>query len=480
MSDPVLARLGATLALWDTKWARMFDDSMIARLVRGAGTLLAMPLIPFVAGSWWIRHLDALVLWSVGLLFFLSPLVGTGINAALVVVAFSLLGLRWVVQPASRPYWAAIDFAVLGYAMVHVVATCFSAFWLASIKGLLKMVIYWCAYFCFRNVMTVRGEAWRWVMLALMAAGTIQAGIGVYQWGIGVEPLANWEDPETLDPLTRVYATLMNPNLLAGYLLPVLALLLAHVLIWRGFWRWAACAAACLSVVCIFFTYSRGAYLAVLAEGTIFALGALALVWANIRRKGTVLLAAGATSAALLALAGYRILSDPSLFARISSIFTLRGHSSNSFRMNVWTGVVQMIGDNFWIGVGIGNTAFRKIYSLYMISGFEALGAYNIFLEVMAEMGIVGLLMFLGLLGVTFFRVKVLFQVEEWSHRCLALAILAALVGMLVMGMVDTVYYRPAIQLQFWFLLALAWGIGPTESTLAAKQGSISDRTPLA
>ncbi|GIW23294.1 MAG: hypothetical protein KatS3mg068_2301 [Candidatus Sericytochromatia bacterium] len=30
------------------------------------------------------------------------------------------------------------------------------------------------------------------------------------------------------------------------------------------------------------------------------------------------------------------IIKSPSTFERITSIFTLRGHSSNSFRVNVW------------------------------------------------------------------------------------------------------------------------------------------------
>lgn len=41
-----------------------------------------------------------------------------------------------------------------------------------------------------------------------------------------------------------------------------------------------------------------------------------------------------------------------------------------------------MFKDNWWIGVGPGNTAFRLAYGLYMKSGFDALGTYCVPLEV--------------------------------------------------------------------------------------------------
>jgi len=37
--------------------------------------------------------------------------------------------------------------------------------------------------------------------------------------------------------------------------------------------------------------------------------------------------------------------------------------------------------DNFLIGIGTGNTTFRLVYGLYMVTGFDALGAYNIYLD---------------------------------------------------------------------------------------------------
>ena len=257
-------------------------------------------------------------------------------------------------------------------------------------------------------------------------------------------------------------STLMNPNLLAGYLLPIFPLAVSASLVWKGAARFLGIGAAIVTPICIWFTYSRGAYLGLVAVLAVYALLGLSLGWEHLKRSRKLQLALG--GGALVALGGVaaRIATSPALQERIASMFTLRGHSSNSFRVNVWTGVFQMIHDHPIVGVGIGNTAFRKMYSLYMLSGFEALGAYNIFLEVMAEMGIIGLVVFTWLLVAYLARNFLTYWLGQGESRWWAVAVIAGLVGMGIMGMVDTVYYRPAIQLQFWLLLAITVAISPT------------------
>jgi putative inorganic carbon (HCO3(-)) transporter len=300
------------------------------------------------------------------------------------------------------------------------------------------------------------------VLAALFVAGTIEATYGVYQWKIGVEPLANWEDPETLDPLTRVYSTLMNPNLLAGYLLPIFPLALTAVARWRMPFRLLPAVALVVVPPCIFFTYCRSAYVAIVFVLAIFGGMGAWLGRERLRSSRKLAFGLGAAVVGVLGLVGLRIATNPALQTRLLSIFTLRGHSSNSFRVNVWEGVLKMVHDNWLIGVGVGNTAFRKMYSLYMVSGFEALGAYNIWLEVLAEMGIIGLAIFTWLLVAYLARNVWTYWLGQGESRWWAVAVLASLVGMGVMGMVDTVFYRPAVQLQFWLLLATTIAISPS------------------
>ncbi|MEB3284273.1 MAG: O-antigen ligase family protein [Candidatus Sericytochromatia bacterium] len=327
------------------------------------------------------------------------------------------------------------------------------------------MLIFWLAYLCFRMAFTQRSAS-LWVIGALIVTAGLQGTYGVYQWLVGVEPLANWEDPEALNPLTRVYGSLMNPNLLAGYLLSAFPIAAAVTVFSRGIYRAVAAFTACTTLICIFFTYSRGAYLGLLSSLGIFLGMAALLMWPRFKHQRGIVTAMVTALAALCAGVVWKVVSTPALLERLASIFTLRGHSSNSFRLNVWTGVWQMIQDNWLVGVGVGNNAFRKMYSLYMVSGYEALGAYNIFLEVLAELGILGLAAFLFINLLAWKTNWRTFRQGDPPARWMAAGITAALVGTWVMGLFDTVFYRPAIQLQFWLLLALTitWSgnIAPT------------------
>ncbi len=66
----------------------------------------------------------------------------------------------------------------------------------------------------------------------------------------------------------------------------------------------------------------------------------------------------------------------------------MRSDSSNSFRFNVYNSCIDMFKDNYLLGIGVGNQNFREIYGLYMKTGFDALSAYNIYLETTVESGV--------------------------------------------------------------------------------------------
>ena len=453
-----LTRLG--LATAEGRLGRALGESRLIGGALGLSHKLHDAMRGWIQGSVFARHTEALALGATGLLFLASPWVGTGINAALVLLALAFVVFRLFCQPDTRAPFSSLDLAVLAFVAVHFVAAGFSSYLVPSLKGIAKMLIYWSAYFVFRQVLQTR-PAFFVVVACLLGSAAAESAYGVFQWIVGVEPLANWEDPETLDPLTRVYGSLMNPNLLAGYLLPVFPLALTAAAVWRGPWRYLGVAAAALSPICMWFTYSRGAYLGMVASVAVFGLMATWLAWPWLKQQKAVMAAAAAGVVGVFALLVLRIATSPQLQERIASIFTLRGHSSNSFRMNVWIGVMDMVRDNWVIGIGIGNTAFRKMYGLYMVSGYEALGAYNVFLEVLAEMGVVGLVVWLWLLVAFSARNLDTFKRGQGAQRWWAAAILAAFAGTFVMGMVDTVFYRPAVQLQFWLLLAMTIAIAP-------------------
>jgi putative inorganic carbon (HCO3(-)) transporter len=114
-----------------------------------------------------------------------------------------------------------------------------------------------------------------------------------------------------------------------------------------------------------------------------------------------------------------------------------------------------MFKDNWLLGIGCGNQNFREIYGLYMKTGFDALSAYNIYLETAVESGIFALGAFLGFLGANIYKaVKFIFS-SKTTDSVFVLCALLSLIGILTHGFVDTVFFRPQIQFTFWIMIGI-------------------------
>jgi putative inorganic carbon (HCO3(-)) transporter len=130
-----------------------------------------------------------------------------------------------------------------------------------------------------------------------------------------------------------------------------------------------------------------------------------------------------------------------------------------------------MIRDFPILGIGPGNDAFNRIYPLYQLPNYSALGTYSIPLEILVETGIVG-----GLTYLWFVVVLAAHGLRRWFHLLRdrdpaglwVAAGLAACAGMMVHGLVDTVWYRPQVHVLWWFCVALISSRLVSPSTSAA------------
>ena len=124
--------------------------------------------------------------------------------------------------------------------------------------------------------------------------------------------------------------------------------------------------------------------------------------------------------------------------------------------MNVYNSAIQMFHDNWLCGIGVGNKVFREIYGLYMLSGFDALSCYCVFLEMAVESGILSLLAYLMFLGSLLFAgVRSFIQSKDYNYKVLLFITFISIVAVMVHGLVDTVYFRPQIQYVFWIMAAI-------------------------
>ena len=380
------------------------------------------------------------------------PLV-TRAGLSLLIAACCLLWVLWALRTTPGQI-GPINLALLAVLAVALLATGFSPVPVAAAKGLMKLTSYLGVYALLRQLLASSPLWWDRLVAALLAGQLLTSVIGIRQLYADSSQLARWSDNNSVaEGTVRIYSTLDNPNLLGGYLLPILPLAVVAVLRWRTLpRRLFALSSLVLGIVALVLTYSRGAWM-----GMVASLGLLGLLlvmrqirhWPPFWRRTLPLLLMVGTAVALVVL----VTQVEPLRVRVMSLVAGREDSSNNFRINVWTSVLAMINDRPWLGIGPGNTAFNLIYPLYQQPKFNALSAYSIPLELLVEAGVPGLLAGLALL---FTAVRTgLRQGQGLGMLSLpSLAAVAVFAGLAVQGLTDTIFFRPEVQLVALFSLA--------------------------
>jgi putative inorganic carbon (hco3(-)) transporter len=413
--------------------------------------------------SFLLQHIDDLIFVVMILLFTTSLFAGTGLIGLIAIIAFLLTLVKFLLFKSEDSIKTAINLPVFLYFLIAAISVAFSFYFFPSIKGYFKMIIYLGAYISFLSCLKSKPSRIPVIITILSLLVGIEAFYAVYQNFAGVEDIATWQDKTAVNPeqlMNRVYGTLkpFNPNLLGGYLVSGLSALVGTFFL--GFKNKSKTVLSAIGIIltlaAIGLTGSRGAYIATAAIAFGFVIISGHLLWHDFSEKKWLKKAWLFSIIAVVAGVCLLILISPSLQHRVLSIFALRGDSSNSFRMNVYTSTFKMFLDNPLIGIGPGNTTFRLVYGLYMITGFDALGAYCVPLEIAAESGIFALLSFLWLLFMCFIRsIKNICSNTSFEKKILISVCILSITGMMVHGFVDTVWYRPQIHLIFWLYIAI-------------------------
>lgn len=424
--------------------------------------------------SWLMQRADLIGALLVLLVFGLAPFVSNALLGVLLMACAALwllLTLSDDVEAGSQ--MTPIHLLVLLYWGIATVATALSPVRTAAFEGWTKLTLYLILFALMARLL--RSPRIRsLVILAYLLVALLVSVVGLRQWFFGATALATWVDNRsTLAGTTRVYSFLGNPNLLAGYLLPAVVFSAVAFFAWK---RWLPKALALLmsgvNAACLILTFSRGGWIGFVVSG--FVLLMLLIYWFSIYlprfwRIWALPIALGVSVAAVvLAIAAVDPLRD-----RVMSIFAGRNDSSNNFRINVWMAVLDMIRDRPILGIGPGNDAFNKVYPRYQETGYTALSAYSIPLEIAVETGLIGLGCFLWMLLVTFnqgwIRLQALRRRVDREAFWLIAAI-ATMFGMLSHGVVDTVWYRPQVSTLWWLVIAMVASYYPS-TTGETEQG---------
>ena len=219
------------------------------------------------------------------------------------------------------------------------------------------------------------------VAQALGASAVLVVLWGLFQFVFGVDVAdVKWTDPEAFPELRkRIFSTLENPNVLAGYLDVMICLALGLLtMAERRAQKIILIVAIGMFALCLVMTYSRGAFIAIAIVFAVYG------VWKDWR----ILIA-------FAAITGLLAYSDSTFTNRILSAFSM-GDSSEAVRVGIWVSTSAMISDHPFTGIGWG--AYQFVYPQYNYyiadPNIIIYHAHNLYLHHAAEIGIVGALAF--------------------------------------------------------------------------------------
>ncbi len=408
--------------------------------------------------SFVLKNLDWLIFINIILLILFSTFAPSDSIAYFAIFAIILTTVKLLVKPNERFSLSKADKFLLVYFLFVLISVAGSTLFALSLKGFFKTIIYLAFYVSFVHYLKDNKSKLKYILITLGFAVFAESMIAIKQNFLSVSEISGWQDMSRLNPeevMTRVYGSVKpyNPNLFGGYMLSVLpsTLVLIFIPLINRHYKTAICGLMCflLGSATVIMTGCRGAYLGLFVEFVLLAF--LTYKFLKPIYKKMFLALSGIFSFLFFLF----IVSKASLRARIFSIFAMRSDSSNSFRFNVYNSCIDMFKDNWLLGIGVGNQNFREIYGLYMKTGFDALSAYNIYLETAVESGIFALIAFIGFVGINIVRaIKYILHRANANSIYLAIAVIS-LSGILVHGFVDTVFFRPQIQFVFWIMIGI-------------------------
>ncbi len=214
-------------------------------------------------------------------------------------------------------------------------------------------------------------------------------------------------------------------------------------------WKIAAAIGLMLMLFSLGLTFSRGAYLGILMGILFFLL--ILLFRAGKSGRLALIVTIGLLTATIF-------IFQP-IQKRMASVFSLR-EGSNIERIENWRQAAGIVADYPLAGIGLGN------YSSFIDPEAEersSIYAHNIFLDLSAETGILGGILFLLLIGAGIWR-------NILSRNVLGLGLASALVYFLVHGVFDTPIWSPQVFVVFLTILALGAGKNSFQYEANAKQ----------
>ena len=259
----------------------------------------------------------------------------------------------------------------------------------------------------------------------------------------------------------RIFSTFANPNFYANFCLFAIIIITARFLQTRSKKLLLLLG---LGLVNIFFTESKGAWLALGVSGAFFGLLYLNYFTA-IYKKNKFVITAALAAALLFALA-------------LSAFYGAKRMRSVNFRLHTWAATVEMVKEKPLFGFGAGSffieyPAFKKpeIFEIEQISNIQTSHAENHYLELLATLGLAGFALFMWC---AFYLCAGVYKKLKTSSPDYALLAAAGALGAIyIHNFVDISLYLPSTG---YFAALLAGGVfnlayGPLDGGQTPQRG---------
>jgi O-antigen ligase len=300
------------------------------------------------------------------------------------------------------------------------------------------------------------GNNLSWMGLGLMLGTTFSAIYELLSVGIDKGFLLTY----------RLIGAQGDPNALAIYALCSLAFLPLVQKLWRNNWQfWLTSFMGVFQIIIVFLTMSKTGFL---------ALGFLILLWVSFYK-------AKAVRRNLIIVIGFLLVLTfftsadfwESMYKTITS-GVLEKEGTMGDRYLYWQAAFLAFSSAPIWGIGVGQFQWLSMKLSFIEGGANV--AHNVYLTILAESGIVGLLLFLGWMTLALHRFWVLSRRGQTENvRIKAFSGLCAFAMVLFMAMTLSIEYYKIL----WLLAGSSIAIGKKSSDIAnekADYGSISHR----
>lgn len=371
---------------------------------------------------------------------FTFPFLPTMALVGLVLYSFMAMVIKLICDDNVKFVRTPLDLPIILFGIVLLMSA-FTSFAVAnSLRVVMVYLAFMTSYFLLTNTIRTKKQLYA-LISSLMVAAFFVAVYGIYQHIFGFPEGATWIDSDMFSDIeTRVVSTFENPNVLGEYLLLMIPIGMA--LIWSAPKWYNKGLNLCLTGVlalCMIYTYSRGNWLGLIFAAFVFLvfydrrfiwLGAILLLFSPMFLPETILnrfLSIGDTT-----------------------------DTSTSYRVYIWFGTFALLKNYWFCGIGPGPEAFSLIYPHYSYAGIVAPHAHNLYLQIMVEDGILGVIAFAFMI-IVYFKdaISTYLKTTDKNLKAIIIGLASGMFGFLIQGLFDNVWYNYRIVLMFFIIVGI-------------------------